>query len=168
MATSVAASAALAGGLVAAVASPSVASRAAHAVGPSAAARSRGVRVDLAARAKLGRVLVDGANQTLYHFGADRVGHLACTGGCLSIWPPLLLAKGQRAAIAGKGVSGLGTVARPGGRLQVTYRGEPLYRYSGDTKAGETHGEGVAGAWHVVSVSAHAVRGATTTAPGGY
>ncbi|MDA8291496.1 MAG: hypothetical protein M0Z33_07455 [Actinomycetota bacterium] len=119
----------------------------------SAHAASRAV-VDVAARGKLGRVLVDGSGMTLYHFTADSVHHLACTGKCLSIWPPLYLAKGQRAALAGKGVSGLGTVARPGGKRQVTYHGEPLYEYSGDTKAGQTRGEGILGAWFAVKLAA--------------
>jgi predicted lipoprotein with Yx(FWY)xxD motif len=38
--------------------------------------------------------------------------------------------------------------------MQVTYRGHPLYRFSGDTAAGQTSGEGLTdfgGGWWVVS-----------------
>src|SRR5271163_2531360 len=49
----------------------------------------------------LGKVLVDGAGQTLYVYTLDHAGHSACTGGCAKVWPPLLLAKGVSRATAG-------------------------------------------------------------------
>jgi predicted lipoprotein with Yx(FWY)xxD motif len=49
-------------------------------------------------------------------------------------------------------MSGLGTRHRPEGSTQVTYKNRPLYRYSGDTKAGDTNGDGVGGIWHVAKV----------------
>jgi predicted lipoprotein with Yx(FWY)xxD motif len=35
--------------------------------------------------------------------------------------------------------------------MQVTYNGMPLYRYSGDKNPLDTNGEGVNGAWYVIS-----------------
>ncbi|HVC24293.1 MAG TPA: hypothetical protein VND23_00920 [Acidimicrobiales bacterium] len=137
------------------------------AASPAAATtRPAPAAVDIAARGSLGKVLVDAAGRTLYHFTSDRVHSLACTGGCLAIWPPLLLAKGQKAPRAGAGVAHLGTVARPHGERQVTYEGEPLYVYSGDKKSGQTRGEGIGGVWFVVKVAAHAA--STTSSSGGY
>jgi hypothetical protein len=48
-----------------------------------------------------------------------------------------------KSATAGTGVTAakLGTVARAGGVLQVTYGGKPLYYFSGDTAAGQVHGD---------------------------
>jgi predicted lipoprotein with Yx(FWY)xxD motif len=53
-----------------------------------------------------------------------------------------------------KGPVKLGTVRRPEGTVQVTYRGRPLYAFSGDRKPGQTKGEGFkdVGTWHAVVV----------------
>jgi hypothetical protein len=54
---------------------------------------------------------------------------------------------------AGVSSADLGTVALSGGALQVTFRGMPLYRFSGDAKPGDTNGQGTAGMWFVVPVA---------------
>jgi predicted lipoprotein with Yx(FWY)xxD motif len=84
-----------------------------------------------------GTILVSG--NTLYTLKASQT---PCTAECLTIWPELLLSKGVTAATAGLGVSAskLGTVAGAGGLLQVTYSGQPLYFFSGDTAAGQVNG----------------------------
>jgi predicted lipoprotein with Yx(FWY)xxD motif len=72
---------------------------------------------------------------------------------------------------AGLGASNLGTVARSDGTLQVTYKGMPLYRYTGDTKTGDANGQGVGGIWFVVPASATAAATTTPTtakSSGGY
>ena len=90
----------------------------------------------------LGRILVDSRGRTLYLFEKDRRGMSACSGLCATYWPPLL-ANGK--AIAGKGVkkSLLGSIRRSDGRRQVTYAGHALYRFFGDTRRGQTNGEGL-------------------------
>ena len=59
------------------------------------------------------------------------------------------------------------TVAmRPDGKDQVAAAGQPLYTFAGDTSAGDTNGEGVAGIWHVVKAEAAGTQppaGATAT-----
>ena len=47
----------------------------------------------------------------------------------------------------------LGTIKRPEGGTQVTYKGRPLYRFGADTKAGEANGEGIkdVGIWHAAT-----------------
>jgi hypothetical protein len=49
--------------------------------------------------------------------------------------------------LAGK----LGTITRPGGVVQATYNGYPLYTYAQDMAPGQTTGNGVTGAWHVIT-----------------
>jgi predicted lipoprotein with Yx(FWY)xxD motif len=63
-----------------------------------------------------------------------------CTGGCLAVWPPLLMPKGKTVPT---GAADLGTVAF-GAKLQVTYQGMPLYTFSSDHGKSVT-GNGVAG-----------------------
>ena len=127
------------------------------------------VIVASARRGKLGVILETSKGFTLYHYALDTSKKSACTGGCAQAWPPLVLPKGVTKATAGTGVSQalLGTVKRGGGVLQVTYRGEPLYTFGGDTKAGETSGQGV-GNFHVVTVKAAATPASTPSTSAGY
>src|SRR3954447_20095511 len=97
-----------------------------------------------AAQTSLGRVLVDSHGKTLYLFAIDKPGRSVCSGQCAVYWPPLLT---RTKALAGTGVkpSLLGTTMRAAGKLQVTYKGHPLYFFKEDAKAGQTKGEGVDG-----------------------
>jgi predicted lipoprotein with Yx(FWY)xxD motif len=58
---------------------------------------------------------------------------------------------------AGPGVTGtLGTITRPGGTLQATYDGHPLYTYIGDSRPGQASGNNLdlnGGLWYEVRVS---------------
>ena len=103
----------------------------------------------VATDAKLGQILVDGEGRTLYRFTKDVNGTIACTGNCATTWPPFVVTGTPPEAPAGGGT--VATVDRPdGGGTQVTFNGAPLYRYSGDTKAGDTNGDGfLNGAWHI-------------------
>jgi len=59
--------------------------------------------------------------------------------------------------VAGTGVSGtLGSIERPDGTYQVTYNDLPLYYFTGDKQSGDTNGQGVAGLWSVVTLTAAA------------
>src|SRR5689334_8429844 len=87
----------------------------------------------------LGRtVLVNRAGLTLYSLSAETRGRFICTGSCLSVWHPLVVRSGQKPT----GSRSLGTIRRPNGPIQVTYKGKPLYTFSGDHKPGEAKGEG--------------------------
>jgi predicted lipoprotein with Yx(FWY)xxD motif len=98
----------------------------------------------------LGKALVGPNGRALYLFEADKKAHSTCYGACAAAWPPLLTA---RTPLAGKGVRRglLGTTKRKNGKLQVTYKGHPLYYFAGDRKAGQTKGQGSGGVWFVVS-----------------
>src|SRR5690348_79482 len=115
--------------------------------------------VKTAANKKLAvTIVVNPAGRTLYALSPETTHHLLCNESyCLEVWPPLILPHGAKLR-AGKGVQGkLGLLRRPGGRMQVTLRGKPLYRFSEDHKAGEARGEGLetfGGTWHAVTASA--------------
>lgn len=105
------------------------------------------------AKSSLGRIVVDARGRTLYLFEKDKNRRSACYGSCAQYWPPLL---SHGAPKAGTGVkrSLLGTTRRRNGTKQVTYAGHPLYRYAGDTKAGQTTGAGLqdfGGGWDPIS-----------------
>ncbi|MBV8693489.1 MAG: hypothetical protein JOY57_17660 [Actinobacteria bacterium] len=117
----------------------------------------------VATDAKLGPILVDGEGRTLYRFAKDVNGTIACTGNCATTWPPFVVTGTPPQAPDGGGT--VATVDRPdGGGTQVTFNGAPLYRYSGDSKPGDTNGQGIGGVWFVVAPTAAAVT-ATTAAP---
>lgn len=121
-----------------------------------AANRQAGTGAKIAvAGSGLGRILVDGRGRTLYLFEKDKRGRSACNGQCAVYWPPLITS-GKPRAIAGAKASLLGTTKRADGRLQVTYDHHPLYAYVGDTRKGQTTGEGINGfgaEWYAVSAA---------------
>ena len=118
----------------------------------------------------LGKVLTDGNGRTLYLFEKDRSGKSACRGSCVSFWPPLVTGAKPRGGAAVK-ASLLGTIRRSDGRLQVTYRGHPLYTFSLDTRPGQTKGEGLddfGAHWYALSPAGARVLKQTTNGGGGY
>jgi predicted lipoprotein with Yx(FWY)xxD motif len=120
-------------------------------LGSSAAAASKRV-VDEEENTALGRtVLTTIQGRTLYSLSAETKGRFFCTGGCLGTWRPLLV----RAGVKPKGPVKLGTVKRPNGKIQVSYKGRPLYHFYGDSKRGEANGEGLkdVGTWHAATVT---------------
>jgi len=103
-----------------------------------------------AENATLGKtVLTTTKGRTLYSLSVEKNGTFICTASCLSVWHPLTVPAGVRPT----GPVKLGTIARPEGGTQVTYKGRPLYRFGGDTKAGQANGEGIkdVGTWHAAS-----------------
>ncbi len=114
---------------------------------------------------KLGPILVNSKGHTLYLFSKDRNGTSACSGNCARFWPPLV-SQAKPTAGAGVKASLLGTTRRSNGSLQVTYNKHPLYSYTLDKQAGQTHGEGslaFGAKWYAVSAKGAAVVKAPTT-----
>lgn len=100
----------------------------------------------------LGRtVLTTTKGRTLYSLSVETHGKFICTGACLASWKPLIVPKGVKP----KGPVKLGTVKRPDGKTQVTFKGRPLYSFNGDVKRGEANGEGLkdVGTWHAAKVA---------------
>jgi predicted lipoprotein with Yx(FWY)xxD motif len=101
----------------------------------------------------LGTILVDSQGMTLYHLSGEVNGKFICTSSaCVGVWHPLIAP--SSGAPSGEGVT-LGTVKRPEGTVQVTYKGTPLYTFTGDQQAGETKGQGIkdVGTWSAVETS---------------
>jgi predicted lipoprotein with Yx(FWY)xxD motif len=121
------------------------------AIAASAVAQGGSKRVAKEAEnATLGKtVLTTTKGLTLYSLSVEKNGKFTCTGSCLSTWHPLTVPKGVKPA----GPVKLGTVVRPEGGIQVTYKGRPLYRFAGDTKSGDANGEGIkdVGTWHAAT-----------------
>jgi predicted lipoprotein with Yx(FWY)xxD motif len=97
------------------------------------------------------RVLTSSGGRTLYWFAPDTPTTSACTGSCAAYWPPVQGPVTFSAGIAGEP----GTIKRPGGSLQATYNGHPLYTYIADTAPGQARGNNInlnGGLWHEVAV----------------
>jgi predicted lipoprotein with Yx(FWY)xxD motif len=93
----------------------------------------------------LGTVLVSSDGLTLYFHAGDTSTHSTCTGSCATAWPPLLVKAGAKVS-GGSGVHGtFGTFKRGDGTTQVTYKGHPLYGWTGDSYPGDTTGQGIGG-----------------------
>jgi predicted lipoprotein with Yx(FWY)xxD motif len=109
-------------------------------------------------------LLTTNSGRTLYSLSAERHGKFICTeaSGCTGIWHPLTIAAG----VTPQGPVKLGTIQRPEGTFQVTYRGLPLYTFAADKKRGQVKGEGLkdVGTWHPATTSAP--RGSRSTPPG--
>jgi len=109
----------------------------------------------------LGTFLVDGQGRTLYLWDADHGPRSTCTAACAQAWPPLTTTGAPKASGDVKS-SLLGTATRPDGSREVTYAGHPLYTYAGDTRPGQTTGEGsdsFGAPWWTVTTAGRALQG---------
>jgi predicted lipoprotein with Yx(FWY)xxD motif len=123
---------------------------------------SRASAVLTVRKTRIGYVLANANGYTIYWFAKDPRGSSrpACAGPCLLAWFPV---KGHPVPASGTALDGkLGCITRPGGVMQATYNGYPLYTFGSDSVPGMTNGNGSAGAWHVIKAKAPAV----TSAPG--
>jgi predicted lipoprotein with Yx(FWY)xxD motif len=122
------------------------------------AAKSGGAATVTVRKTKLGRIITDGSGRTMYLFEKDKGTHSACSGACAKAWPPLMT-KGRPKATGGAEAKLLGTTKRSNG-TQVTYAGHPIYGFMGDTKAGQTNGEGsraFGAGWYVLAPNGHKI-----------
>jgi predicted lipoprotein with Yx(FWY)xxD motif len=109
----------------------------------------------------LGTVLVDGSGRTLYLFQKDKSKKSTCSGACADAWPPALTT-GKPTSAGSARKSLLSTTKRSDGTTQVTYNGHPLYRFSGDSKPGQTKGNKVnafGARWYAVTPAGKRVGG---------
>lgn len=117
--------------------------------------------------AKLGVILADASDKTLYTL-TDNDKAVACTAGCPAVWPALTLPAGMTTPTGGPGVTGLGVATGPDGAQMVTVSGQPVYRFTKDGDAEDAYGEGIqsfGGTWHVVKAAGAATPASNPAAP---
>ena len=163
------ASLAAAGALTAACSSGGYNSTAAPApaatTAPAGAAQgaAQGTALMVANSSTLGQIVTNSAGMTLYRFDNDTNNPPTsnCTGACQGLWPPATATGSIN--LTGVDKSLVGTITRADGTKQLTLAGWPLYTYAGDTKPGQTTGQGVGGTWFAVTpTGAKAAAGAAT------
>jgi predicted lipoprotein with Yx(FWY)xxD motif len=116
-----------------------LASTGAHAAVP----RQTAATTVMEANNALGTILTSGSGLTLYVLTSEVGGTIKCSGGCLSVWPPLTVSSGTTPTGPSDLPGKLGTVTRADGTVQVTYEGFPLYMFVRDSAPGDTHGNGI-------------------------
>jgi predicted lipoprotein with Yx(FWY)xxD motif len=121
----------------------------------------------------VGNVLIDSKGMALYSPQQEAGGKVMCTGSCMSTWVPLTLSGSAKPTGSSDVASMLGTVDRPDGTVQITYRGKPLYTFAEDTSPGSVTGNGFQDqfggrqfTWEVASVGA--VSSTSTSTGRGY
>ena len=157
--------------LIAACGSSSSSNTTSSAAGTQAATQTSGgsanaAVVTTASNSTLGTVLVNSQGMTLYRLSGEQNGKFICTSSaCVGVWHPLTAP--SSGAPSGQ-VGSLGTVKRPDGTVQVTYKGLPLYTFAGDRQPGEAKGQGIkdVGTWSVLATSGTpASTGGSSAAP---
>jgi predicted lipoprotein with Yx(FWY)xxD motif len=140
----------------AANATPAYPSETTSSAATTAPAGGNGTAIAVKRAAKLGSILAAGPKKmTVYLFEGDKGGASACSGACAAAWPPVTTT-GAPIVHGAAMSSDIGTIARPDGTKQVTYKGHPLYFFVKDKDAGDSYGQGVnafGGAWYVLAPS---------------
>jgi predicted lipoprotein with Yx(FWY)xxD motif len=126
--------------------------------GPEKSGASKRVTLQVV-QSRYGKVIADSTGEALYLFTRDGRGPSRCYGACATAWPPFLTKSKPRPG-TGIAARGLGTARRRDGKLQVTYRGQPLYYYVADSPGKilcqNVHEYG--GDWLVIAPTGKAIR----------
>jgi len=94
---------------------------------------------------KLAQYITDKNGMTLYIYSKDTARVSNCSVACAANWPPYIVTAGTTFPHAA-GINGaIGTMTRPDGSIQLTYKGMPLYLWIKDTKVGDKTGDKVGG-----------------------
>jgi predicted lipoprotein with Yx(FWY)xxD motif len=119
--------------------------------------------VSVATSASIGHaILTDDQGMTLYHLTRDQNGTSTCYDACATAWPPIVVdavPNVQDPTLAQR----LGLSPRNDGTQQLTYAGQPLYHYVGDSQPGDTNGQGSGGVWFVVDAPVAGSAAATSS-----
>jgi predicted lipoprotein with Yx(FWY)xxD motif len=97
--------------------------------------------------ASVGQYLADPKGNTLYVYDKDSTDRSSCAGECLDAWP-IYEATGSTTGLP----ENVGTIKRSdNGKNQYTYKGQPLYYYTGDSE-GQVTGDGL-NDFHVIKLN---------------
>jgi predicted lipoprotein with Yx(FWY)xxD motif len=105
--------------------------------------------IKLSEKSGVGKFLTDAKGMTLYIFKKDSPGKSVCAGPCVVKWP--LYYREKVSAPEGVAAGDFGTITREDGKPQTTYKGLPLYYFSGDKAAGDVMGQGFGSVWFVAN-----------------
>jgi predicted lipoprotein with Yx(FWY)xxD motif len=129
------------------------------AAGPPKTTGGGSATIGVTNAASLGRILVDSQGRSVYLFRKDTGPTSTCSGECAVDWPPVTT-NGKPKVGSGVIANEVGMTSRSDGKTQVTYNGHPLYLFEGDSRAGDTNGQGISafGArWDVLSPAGNQV-----------
>ncbi|MBB5801742.1 putative lipoprotein with Yx(FWY)xxD motif [Saccharothrix ecbatanensis] len=115
---------------------------------------------------QVGWFVADAGGFALYRYDKDsaKPPKSTCDDECLKSWPPVLV--GEHTMTSGVDPTLVGSVARADGKKQVTLAGWPLYRHTGDKKAGDLTGQGKGGTWFAVTPEGKKAQAEDGAAPG--
>ena len=119
----------------------------------SAAAAPMAVTIGSTNDPTLGAYLTGQNGMTLYVLTKDGADMSTCAGTCATNWPPLTVAAGATMSGPTGATGAFATLTRADGTMQVSYNHLPLYYYAGDSKAGDTLGQGKNNTWFVAPLS---------------
>lgn len=107
--------------------------------------------IKIASKPELGDYLTSSDGRALYYFKKDSPGKSECTGPCAEKWPVYCYKTSAIDVSDGLDIKDFSFFFRSAdGLAHLTYKGMPLYNYSGDQHPGDTKGQGVNGLWFVV------------------
>jgi predicted lipoprotein with Yx(FWY)xxD motif len=86
-------------------------------------------------------VLADSAGKTLYSAAVEKGGMIHCVDACLTFWDPTFGSSADAKKAAGMVDADFGVVARPDGKQQLTFNGQPLYTFA-EEGVGNLKGDG--------------------------
>jgi predicted lipoprotein with Yx(FWY)xxD motif len=105
----------------------------------------------------------------IYTPSQENRGKIKCTGSCAAVWLPVKKSAGKDST-----VGHLGSITRPGGKKQLTYKKHPLYTFAEEGK-GKLSGDGVKDkfgsknfTWHAVLAGKKAPKPAPAPPSPGY
>jgi predicted lipoprotein with Yx(FWY)xxD motif len=129
---------------------PATSAPAASTPGAGATATTTAFTVTAKTVEGVGTVVTDTNGMTLYRFDEDgsNPSKWTCSGACVKTWIPVIVPESVQTSGVAKSL--LGTVHR-NGQPQLTLAGWPLYRYVGDTAAGQANGQGKDDAWYAIA-----------------
>lgn len=91
--------------------------------------------------------LINQDGKALYYFTNDLPNKSTCFGSCSSTWPPFYVNSIDLPSTLSR--ADFDYFSRPDGYYQMTYRGKPLYLYSGDSNRGDCKGDKMLGLWFI-------------------